>query len=253
MSNAVTTHRGSNRCGSRRMGRLAMIAVVSIGVGIGAAAMPSADAASTPSKAKPRRATRQTTVVTLAPTTVAPTTAAPTTTAPTTLAPTTVAPSTTVPGKSVTFSIDIPLAPGSSIQVPICTADSLSCAAASYGPAPREVSGSLIGQLVQTLSSVAANGKAITTGFFNYSGAVEGCSVGQFSARLTIEASATATFSGIGSTFPWTVSKWEVVPGTGSRGLPSITGGGTMTLTLPGPTAARQTYTGRLVCAPLAP
>lgn len=251
MPNAISKSGTSPRCGSRRSGSLAVIAAVSMSVGIGFVPQQTASAASTATKAKPRRTTPPPTLATVAPATLGSTTVAPTTAVPT--SSTTLAPTATIAGKTVTFSIDIPLTPGGSVQVPICTSDGLSCVAASYGPSQREVSGALIGQLVQVQSSAAANGRIVTTGFFNYSGAVEGCGVGQFSVRSTIEASATAAFSGVGSTFPWTVAKWEVVSGSGSRGLPDITGGGTMALTLPGPAAARLTYTGRLVCAPLAP
>ena len=252
MLNAISKSGTSSRCGSRRAGSLAVIAAVSMSVAIGFAPQQTASAASTATKAKPRRTTPPPTLATVAPTKLAPTTVTPTTSAATT-STTAVAPTTTIAGKNVAFSIDIPLTPGGSVQVPICTSDGLSCVAVSYSPSQREVSGALIGQMVQVQSSAAANGRIVTTGLFNYSGAVEGCGVGQFSARSTIEASATAAFSGVGSTFPWTVAKWEVVSGSGSRGLPDITGGGTMALTLPGPAAARLTYTGRLVCAPLAP
>jgi hypothetical protein len=192
------------------------------------------------------------------PTTPTTTTTTPTV-APTTAATTTVAkPTTTVqPGKSVSFFFDIPtFGPGApSPIVPVCTPDRLGCVAATITPTPgvREVSGDLIGNLVQVGAATSYAGKNVQSGYIVFSGTVGGCGVGTFVVSLSTEAPANAAPPGIGGRFAADFARWEVVASSGTKGLVGIAGSGTYDLVLSSPLSVRQTLSGRLVCSPPAP
>lgn len=211
-------------------------------------------------QATSKRATKRVTKVAVTAPVAAPTVAVtsppvtPTTAVTTTLAK----PTTTVqPGKEVSFFFDIPtVGPGAPPPiVPVCTPDKLVCVAYTITPAAsiREVSGDLIGNLVQVGAATNYAGKNVQSGYIVFSGAVGGCGVGTFVLSLSTEIPANAALPGIGGRFANEVARWTVVTSSGTKGLVGITGSGTYELVLASPLSIRQTQTGRLVCSPLAP
>jgi hypothetical protein len=218
------------------------------------------DVARAESKRTPKRLAKvvATAAATTSPTVPTTSTTTPTV-APTTAATTTVAkPTTTVqPGKSVSFFFDIPtFGPGApSPIVPVCTPDRLGCVAATITPTPgvREVSGDLIGNLVQVGAATSYAGKNVQSGYIVFSGTVGGCGVGTFVVSLSTEAPANAAPPGIGGRFAADFARWEVVASSGTKGLVGIAGSGTYDLVLSSPLSVRQTLSGRLVCSPPAP
>ena len=205
----------------------------------GAVVAPSAVAAK---KAKP--ATTTTTTATVAPTpTVAVTTALATSTTTT----------TAVPGKPVRFFFDAPLAgPGANPAALRICVDIATCVSATVAGAPREVSGDLIGTLVQANSVATIAGQQFGVGVAIFSGAIAGCGVGSFTVRIVSSAPPFLGLPAVGSSFPGE-TRWDVIPDSASRGLTPINGTGTVDFVLSGPNKVTTNIIGRLVCSPLQP
>lgn len=192
--------------------------------------------------------TVRTSTTTTPPTTQQPstTTAAPTTTA----SPTT----TVVPGKDFTFFWDsLVQGPGANIPGgPICLETSL-CVSTSIVGTVKEVSGDLIGTLVQSTSTATVGGgRQLSAAVSVFTGAVGGCGVGAFVVRVASEAPPLTRLPAVGERFP-SETRFDVIAGSGTKGLVGISGRGTVEFVLQAPNVVRTSVRGRLVCAPLLP
>lgn len=217
--------------------------VVCLTVGLSIAAP--ADAV-TRSARRPKR-----TVTTTAATTTAATTTAPAATAPsTTLAPPTMTTTTLTPGKNVSFYYDTPLGgPGATARnPPVCTPDGAGCITYSFTGGTREIAGDLIGYQVNVTASTAHNGRDVSTSMFVFSGAVGGCNVGTFTLLDYSESVPLKERPAVGEVIKATVSKWDIVAGSGTKGLTGITGSGTIEAQFVSPTVVRVTFKGNIAC-----
>jgi hypothetical protein len=197
-----------------------------------------------------RTTTTTTSIVVAAPSTppATDTTALPTTTA------AKVTTTTELPGKNMAFSFEFPLVgPGAPAPiVPVCTPDLLGCVAATVTPqgAQREVSGDFIGFVVTAGAATTYGQKNVLTGYLAYSGAVPGCGVGTFVATTVTESATSAQPPAVGGKFANDVARWEIVRGSGTKGLAGMSGSGTFEVVRSGPATARNSYSGRFVCTP---